>query len=367
MNTKRQWQALSSLTVASVKMYFRNVTALFFTMFIPVMLVLIFGLLNNGSGSKFDLVLTNYSHSDIARSFVDAVRKVDAFKVIDASEGEAMDKLGKGKVDLAVVIPESFGTFQDGKPVSSRLEARFNEGKPGSGQAAGLILGQIATGFNNSLTRAPEIVGVSLVGVKTNNLGVIDFLIPGIIAMSIMQLGIFSVSFGFISYKTSGALRRLQATPTRPLLFIIAQSIARIIVGVVQVALLLGLGVAVFHLHMVGSFLAFGVASGLGVIVFLAFGFCIAGWAKDENQAAPIANLVTFPMLFLSGVFFPRDGFPVLLKTVTNYFPLTFLADALRRIANEGASLSAVRGDLLGLGIWGVIVFTVAVLVFRWE
>ena len=118
---------------------------------------------------------------------------------------------------------------------------------------------------------------------------------------------------------------------------------------------------------MVGSFLAFGVASGLGVVVFLAFGFCIAGWAKDENQAAPIANLVTFPMLFLSGVFFSRDGFPALLKTVTDYFPLTFLADALRRIANEGASLSAVRGDLQGLAVWGVVVFFVAVLIFRWE
>ena len=118
---------------------------------------------------------------------------------------------------------------------------------------------------------------------------------------------------------------------------------------------------------MVGSFIQFGVAATFGVIVFLAFGFTVAGWAKDENQAAPIANLVTFPMLFLSGVFFPRDSFPTFLKTITNYFPLTFLADALRRIANEGATLVTVRGDMLGLAVWGVLMFVVAVLVFRWE
>jgi ABC-2 type transport system permease protein len=198
-------------------------------------------------------------------------------------------------------------------------------------------------------------------------LGIIDFLIPGIIAMSIMQLGIFSVAFGFVSFKTTGALRRLQATPTRPLLFIIAQSTARVLIGVIQVLILISLGTIFFHIHMVGNLAEFLVASTLGVIVFLAFGFCVAGWAKDENQAAPIANLITFPMLFLSGIFFPRDGFPAWLKTVTDFFPLTYLSDGLRRIANEGASLGAIRGDLLGMTIWGVIVFFVAVLVFRWE
>ena len=105
----------------------------------------------------------------------------------------------------------------------------------------------------------------------------------------------------------------------------------------------------------------------IGTVTFLAFGFGIAGWAKDENQAAPVANLISFPMLFLSGTFFPRESFPEYLQKITDYLPLTYLADGLRRIANEGASLWTVRGDILGLAIWAIIAFFIAVRLFKWE
>jgi ABC-2 type transport system permease protein len=76
---------------------------------------------------------------------------------------------------------------------------------------------------------------------------------------------------------------------------------------------------------------------------------------------------VSFPMMFLSGTFFPRDGFPGWLAQITDYFPLTYLADALRRITNEGATLVQLSGDLLGLTVWGIVMFAVAVKVFSWE
>jgi ABC-2 type transport system permease protein len=350
-------------------MYFRNVTAVFFTLFIPVLLIGIFGLLNTGNTSgNIHLGLTNYSKAPLSGSFIDAVKKVDAFKIDEMSEADATDKLGKGKLDLQVIIPEDFGTVAaSGQPVSSKVVAHFNEGNPGTGQTAGLILGQIASGINAGITHSPQIIGVDTTGVKTNNLGYLDFLVPGIMAMSIMQLGIFSVAFGFISYKTSGALRRLQATPTHPLNFIVAQSVARLIIGVLQVCLLLLLGMAFFHLHLIGSVFDLLIVATLGTIVFLAFGFGIAGWAKEENQAAPVANLISFPMLFLSGVFFPRDGFPAWLHRVTDFFPLTYLSDAMHQIANQGANLWTVRTDILGLLVWGIVAFAIAVRLFNWE
>jgi ABC-2 type transport system permease protein len=162
-------------------------------------------------------------------------------------------------------------------------------------------------------------------------------------------------------------LRRLQATPTHPVQFVLAQGVTRLIVGVLQVVLLAGLGIWLFQFHLNGNPLEFLLVSLLGTVVFVAFGFVVAGWAKDENQAAPIANLISFPMMFLSGTFFPRDGFPGWLQTLTDYFPLTYLADALRRIANEGAHLTQLGGDLLGLTVWGIIIFAVAIKSFRWE
>ena len=365
---KRNLVSLWSLTVASIKMYFRNTAAIFFTMFVPIAFIGVFGLLSKSEGTKLTLDITNQSNTAFSRSVVDAIKGVKTFQVAETSQHEAADKMSKGKLDLQIIIPQDFGdTGPDGKILPNHIHALFNSAKPQNGQTANLIIGQIIANINAKIAGTPQIIELEPAGVQTKNLGVIDFLLPGILAISIMQLGIFSVAFAFVSLKTTGALRRIQATPTHPLNFIVAQAITRLIVGVMQVVILTGLGIWLFGFHLNGNPLEFLVVALLGVVLFLAFGFAVAGYAKDENSAAPIANLITFPMLFLSGTFFPRDAFPSWLTSITDYFPLTYLADALRRIANEGAHLTALGTDLLGMLVWGIIMFFVAVRLFRWE
>lgn len=364
----QQYRLLRSLTVASIKMYFRNRSALFFTIFFPIVLVSVFGLLSNGSGNgSIKLTITDYANNQLSHSYIAAVKNVSAFKVTQESQGSARDSLGKGTTDLEVVIPKQFGMVGRTGLAPADIQTYYNQARPGNGQSASLILGQIASGFNNSVTHTPTIIGLKSTGVQTNNLGYIDFILPGILAMTIMQLGIFSVAFGFISFKTSGALRRIQATPINAANFLVAQSITRYIVGILQISLLGGLGVVFFHLHLLGSILNLWVITTLGIAVFLAMGFAVAGQAKDENQAAPLAQLLQLPQLFLSGIFFPRDAFPHWLKVVTDYFPLTFLSDGMRSIFNEGASLWTLRGDLLGLVVWLVVAYVIADRVFSWE
>lgn len=366
---RRKWVALRSLTVASIKMYVRNVSGMFFSLFIPLALILIFGFLFKTNTSSTKIGLTNYSKSEISQKFVDGLKDIEAFKIEESDEASAASKLGKGNIDLQIVVPVDFGVIDPAtrqlKPVT--VQSYFNEARPQVGQPTSLVVAQIVSGFNQGITQAPVIIGYESKGVKTNNLNAIDFFLPGILAMSIMQLGIFSVAFGFISYKTSGALRRLQATPVHPFSFVVAQGITRVILSMVQVALLLGLGVFLFQVKLVGNILDLMVMVLLGSAVFLGFGFAIAGWARDETQAAPVAQLIQFPMLFLSGVFFARDGLPPWLMRVTDFFPLTYLVDGMRRISTEGATLWAVRGDVLGLVIWGIIVYFIAVRVFKWE
>jgi ABC-2 type transport system permease protein len=198
------------------------------------------------------------------------------------------------------------------------------------------------------------------------SLGYIDFLVPGILGLTLMQLGLFSVSFGFVQLKRTGALRRLFATPTSPAYFLAAQVTSRLIIGLTQVLVLLGVGLW-FGLHLVGSIFLLLAISLLGSIIFLAIGFSIAGWAKNEDQAAPLANLVSLPMTFLSGVFFSRDAMPAFLRTITDYLPLTYLNHALRSVTNDGVGVGAISGDLLGMAVWAVIAFFLAVRLFRWE
>ncbi|QQS26887.1 ABC transporter permease [bacterium] len=366
---KRRIYALHALTVASMKMYFRNKTGVFFTLFIPVILIFVFGFLFQSNDFKTDIAITNYSQTELSQKFVQSLKEVKAFTVKEVSEGEAADLLGRGQIDLQVIVPDTFGqpdpATRSLKPAT--IQTYYNEGNPQVGQTTNLILSQIVAGFNAQATQAPVVLSVESKGVKTNNLSQIDFFLPGVIAMSIMQLGIFAVAFAFVAYKTTGQLRRIQATPTRPMYFVVAQGTSRLIISVVQVLLLLALGMWIFDAHMIGSLLSFLFVAALGSAVFLGIGFAIAGWARDENQATPVAQLIQFPMLFLSGVFFPREGLPQWLESITRLLPLTFLVDALRKIATEGASLWALHSELLGLLVWGVIIYIIATLVFRWE
>ncbi|MFO0862223.1 MAG: ABC transporter permease [Candidatus Saccharibacteria bacterium] len=367
---KKRWLAYKTLTVASVKMYFRNRSAVFFTLFIPVMFILIFGAFNSTKQSSFKLTIVNNSNSELAGQFTRALE--DNKNVFDASQNNldnAKDLLDKGKTDLIIVVPPEFGAIDTStqKLKNAEIITYYNKGQPQAGQAASLVIGQIVSGFNNQITRTPVIYSVNSQGINTHNLSYLDYLVPGILALSIMQLGIFSIAFAFVSFKSTGALRRLFVTPTHPISFIFGQSVARFLIAFLQIGLLLALSILVFKVHVVGSILNMFILAFLGIIVFLMFGFAVAGWAKDENQAAPIANLITFPMLFLSGTFIPRDNLPVWLQKITGILPLTYLADAMRSVSTLGYSLWQVRMDILGLLVWGIVMFIVAIKVFKWE
>lgn len=366
---KRTLTSFKALLSASLKMYYRNKGAVIFTLVVPMALLAVFGFLSKGSGTLVKIGITNYSNTQISQTFQDSIKKVPAFKITEEAENQSANDLSKGNIDLQVIVPKAFGEIDPttNKPSPSQIITHYNQAKPQNGQAANLIISEIISQLNSKILGTPQIISVESSGVQTNNLTFFDFILPGILAMSIMQLGIFGTAFAFVSLKASGALRRIQATPIHPRNFIAAQAVTRLIITLASVLILVAFGKQFFGFHMIGSYFSFLLIASIGSLIFLGFGFAIAGVSKDENQVAPLANLVQLPMLLLSGVFFPRDNFPHWLKVITDYFPLTFMADALRKIANEGVSLFHLGGNLLGLGIWAVVVFIVAINAFRWE
>src|SRR5690606_28608367 len=277
------------------------------------------------------------------------------------------DALGKGHVDLHVIVPERFGEMKDGRPVPEQIETRFNNGKPQGAQIANLVISQIVNSVDRKFTGNAPMLSINTTGVTVNDLGYFDFVLPGILAMTIMQLGIFSVAFSFVAWKLNGALRRIQATPIHPFQFILAQAVVRLIVVMGTAIVLVGFGSWFFNFHMLGSYVHFALVCIIGALIFLGIGFAIAGWAREETQVAPVANLIQLPMLLLSGIFFPAEVFPSWLQTITACFPLTFVVDAMRKIANDGISLWALPADLLGMSAWMVVTFAVASKLFRWE
>jgi len=358
---------LWALFVASGKMFIRNRAAVFFSLFLPLIIMLIFGVLNFEGATEIQLGIVDEAENDASASFIEELGAYDYLVISEGTRDAELAALEEGDRDFVLVIPGGWTAPAPG--VDTGLVAYAGSGDPAQAQVAQGLLQQAvaqalyAPGGGATAGLTPP---VTFESVESRDLGYIDFLVPGIVGMTIMQLGIFGVAFGFVQLKRTGALRRLFATPTSPSYFLSAQVLSRLIIGLVQVAILFAVGIW-FGLQMFGDYMTLLVVVVIGSAIFLALGFGIAGWAKNEDQAAPVANLVSLPMMFLSGVFFPRDAMPDFLAAITAFLPLTYVIEALRAIVNEGATMMQLGPELLGMAVWVVISFLIALRLFRWE
>jgi ABC-2 type transport system permease protein len=359
-----------ALFVASVRMFVRNRAAVFFSLFLPLIIMLIFGVLNFEGATTIQLGLVDEAHNEASAELIDGLSAFDYLEPSSGSREAQLAKLEDGDLDFVLVIPSAFvpQVGQESGLVAYAASADPQQAQVAQGllqQAVGQALFAPAGDGNppGGVFAAPP---VRFESVESRDLGYIDFLVPGIVGMTVMQLGLFGVAFGFVHLKRTGALRRLFATPTSPAYFLGAQVASRLIIAFVQVVILFGIGIW-FGLQMFGDYATLAVVVLLGSVIFLAVGFSIAGWAKNEDQAAPVANLISLPMMFLSGVFFPRDAMPDFLANVTQFMPLTYINEALRAVVNDGASITALGPELLGMGVWAVITFVLAVRLFSWE
>jgi len=359
---------LWALFVASFKMFVRNRAAVFFSLFLPLIIMLIFGVLNFEGSTEIELGIVDEAQTDASADLIDSLGQFEYLVISTGDRDAELAELEEGNRGFVLVIPPDYEPPFGGE---TGLVAYAANADPAQAQVAqGLLQQAVGTAMADSPVSIPDTPRfgppLQFESVESRDLGYIDFLVPGIVGMTIMQLGLFGVAFGFVQLKRTGALRRLFATPTSPAYFLSAQVLSRLIIGVAQVAILFGVGIW-FGLQMFGDYMTLLVIVLIGSAIFLAVGFAIAGWAKNEDQAAPVANLVSLPMMFLSGVFFPREAMPDFLANITQFMPLTYVNEALRAIVNEGAGLLSLGPQLLGMGVWVVITFVLAVVMFRWE
>ena len=360
MKTNPTW----ALTVAAIKMWSRDRAALVWNFVFPVMLMSILGVLNFGAFGRVDVGAVDQAGNPASRALL---QRLDAIEALNVSQRPSVEgerrALIEGDRDLVMVLPAGFGEARE----DSEVKILYNEGRPREVQLAQTIIREALDEMTLESAGVSRLFSLTAESVTNRSFSYIDFLLPGVVAMSIMQLGMFNVAFGFIAMRKQGILRRLWATPVHPSSFLFGQVITRLIVSVLQTILLISTAVVFFDAQVAGNIGAMLVLAIVGAAVFLCMGFAIAGWAKNENVAAPIANLISMPLIFLSGVFFGREFLPDVLQTITAYSPLTYLADGLRNISSEGATLWSQSTNLLGLGVWLILSFALATRVFRWE
>jgi ABC-2 type transport system permease protein len=366
------------LTLASTKMYLRQREAIIWSIVLPLFVIFLFGLVNFDGTTRVSMGVINEA-GPAADALLARLRHIDALKLTDGPRDEEFQAMARGERDMLLFIGKEYvpgGTAGLVVNVDSAAKPRETQ--------LGLILLQTVTDRMSATGGAgpPEARGsegvttagtspapqrITITSVRSRTIRYIDFLLPGMISLSIMQLGIFGVAFGFVSLKKRGILRRLSVTPMRPSDFIIAQVATRVFVLLAQMSVLLAIGVLLFGIRIEGNPLVLALLAVLGSVVFLSVGFALAGISKSEDQVAPLANIISVPMMVLSGVFFSRANLPGFLRTVTDFFPLTFLADGMRAVAIDGASIGHILPQIGGLAVWGVIAVALASRLFRWE
>jgi ABC-type multidrug transport system permease subunit len=195
----------------------------------------------------------------------------------------------------------------------------------------------------------------------------IDFLIPGLLGMNLMNSGMWGVGFALVEMRQRKLLKRFVATPMRRTDFLLALTSSRLVLMVIEVGLLLGFGVLVFHMPVLGSILSVLLLGTLGAVAFGGIGLLTACRAQKVESVSGLINVVMMPMWIFSGVFFSYEHFPAMAQPFIKALPLTALNDALRATILEGASLPSQSTRLLILALWGGISFVLAQRWFRWS
>ena len=373
--SKRGLKLYGALTVVSLKMYFRNKNARFFALFFPMVIMLIFGMLNFDRFTPPEVGITDNASNTASRQLIDLLRGGDA-EVLSIEIGDRRDlekEFRTGGIDALLLIPEGFGAEEQ----PSTIEATYDDRKPQERGVVATVLEQsLEELFVNIADVPPEYqlqtrFEVSQTNAEGQGEGFRGFLVPGIAAMSIMQTGVFGVVFSLVRFKVQGVLRRLKATPIGASHFLVGQIATRLIVTVLQTYVIVGVGMIVLGVTIGPgnpiAWLDLTLVSLIGGALFISIGLAISGWAKNEDTAAPVANIITLPMMFLSGVFFPPSILPDWLNGVAQVLPLTYLADGMRAITVDGAHVTDLGKEMLGLAAWSAVFFVIATRSFKWE
>lgn len=359
-----QLKAMLAITRASLKVSFTSMQAVFFSLFFPIVLIAIFGSLSRNRTVSIDVAF------DSSTDTTGIYQKIRSSRLLDFEEGkpqEIDDLLTKGRITAKIRLI----------PVSDSAGTRYNihlvtsEASMQNYSALQTALEKVIQDADKEKYPSRPSVGyITMEQVKGRSYSYIDFLLPGMIGFSLIGAAIFGVAFSFFSLKETLVLKRLYSTPVRKPYIVIGEGIARVIFQLTTVIVLIAFGYFVYNFTLAQgaiTFINMLVLSFLGLVVFMGFGFVISGIAKNQNVIPIYANLFMFPQYFLSGTFFPKTALPATLQSIINYLPLTALNDAMRNVAFEGSGLLSCWREISILLVWGVLVYALAIRVFKWE
>ncbi len=342
---------------------------LFFGLIFPVVLILIFGMIYSGGGSAtINVYVQNQDNGaygqNIGSDFLLALNESSTIRIMPVNTSENFsDFLASNSTSDGIVIPPDFtANYIAGHPVN--ITVYGNPSTSTSGIISGTVNGY-ANYFNLQRYNGTAVIGLTSATVNTQQTSNIDLVIPGLIGFSILTSPMFSLVNISSEYKKAKLFKQLSLTPLTKMEWLISKVLFYILLSIAGFLLMVGVGILAFGAHVTLSIwlLPFLI---LGPMLFAALGMLVGTVTKNPETAGVIGNIVTFPMMFLAGTFFPIALMPEYLQTFAHVLPLFYVTEGLNNVMVYN-NIPAALVDIAVLAVITVVIFILAVKLFKWR
>lgn len=377
----------------SFKETFRDRMNIFWMFGFPIVLFLLFGYIFGAQSGSIMLYYQDNDGSQMSNTFIQALNSTGAIELKNGSGMNLEQMLKDGKVSAYLVIPKGFGeniqtassgynssagsstntsssgssanpSIAGSNTVSAGISIYYDKSKPTS-MAAISVVQQVANGFNMKMAGAKDVIKVDSKETASSGMNYFDFLLPGILAITIMSAA-SNMSVGTIArLRSSGVFRKLSTTPLTSREWIAARITTWTILVILSLIVAMFLASLAFNIHPNINLISI-LLMVIGTALFAGFGITVANFVKNEESAMNAVGLITFPLMFVSGTLIPVENMPWFLQYLAKISPLTYLSEGLRSSMITGNTGEAVI-DLAIVAVLGIILFGLGAATFSWK
>jgi ABC-2 type transport system permease protein len=382
-------RALRSLSAANLRSFLRDRAALFWTLAFPILFVILFGTIFAGGGApSYTIGWVDQDHSASSAQLKATFAQLPGLtlNLEDGALDAEQESMRQGHVDAVIVVPPGFGAAvgpqagggasgspagASGSPPSTahsatQLTLYIDPSHSTTASTLQQVVQAVLDHANLAIAGGTSVVSLQTQQVQTEQLSNVSYFVPSILAMALMQLGIFA-AIPLVQQREKLILKRLSATPLPRWTLVVSNILVRLVLAALQTALILAIGVGFLGVDLTGNWPEIVGVVALGAVTFVSIGYVIASFARTEEAANGMTSVVQFPLMFLSGIFFPLEIMPTWLRTIATFMPLTYLGDALRQVMVGGTPFVPLGVDVAILGGWLVVCLAISARFFRWQ
>jgi ABC-2 type transport system permease protein len=359
----RTYNSIKQMALYQFRSMFRNKTAVFFCLVMPLLFLGVFGLMYRDTGvSRSDVGWIDRDGGTAGRTLREVVAHTDQYTLVADNEAALRQKLAKGQLKAVVILPQGLSDGLTGKAGPGTVTILFDASSQASSRAVASL--QQLAGVADMAMRGttPSLVVRAQELPEAASLNVFDFLLPGQLVSMLLSAGLISVAMSLSSQRQTGTLRHMFSTPLSVGVWMAARVAANLLMAALQSAVLYGVAGAMFNVHMPANIGATLVVLGLCALATVGMGLVVGVLIPGPDAAMPVAMILFMGSLFLGGSMMPLETGPAILQQVAHFVPSYYMTHALRLVMMQGKSLGEVGPDIailtgcaaagLGLAAW---------------